>query len=204
MVQGGQRPKRPERGRQRITEAYSSSRGRLVLEARDVSDAACRLADRAETRLLAIRPSLPETRDPHHYQTRVRLRQLPVSHPPTLHRAGPEVFYQHVGLGYEVARKLLALFFSQVQGDGLFVAGDDRPPESPPLFAMPPPLPHRVALTRRLDLYDLRAKISQKLAAEWTRQQTAHLHNPHPVKGTDTLLLLSSQTTPRLKSRSRP
>ena len=154
-----------------MRDAHARRRRRRI--AHDVAQAAHRLADRAEAGLPRIGPGLPEAGDADHDQARIDRRQLGPAEAPLLHRAGPEVLEQEVGLLDQVLEQRLAVGLAQVERDRLLVARDDRPPQRLAVRLLAAPDAHRVALARRLDLDDLGAEVAEQLAAERAGQQGA-------------------------------
>src|SRR3546814_5657987 len=86
-----------------------------------------------------------------------------------------EILDQDVGLGDQLTGERLTLFGAQVDRDRIFVARDHAPPAG--LVALAP-VAHLVAGHRRFELDDLGAHIAKQLAAEGSRDQLPHLHDP--------------------------
>src|SRR5690606_29199247 len=127
--------------------------------------------------LARIRPGLAESRDADHDETRIALRELLIAATPLLHCAGTEVLEQKVRARSEIAQQLLAFRPPEIQGDRFLVARDHRPPERLAMRLLAAPLPHRVALPGRLDLYDLGAHVAEQLTAERSGEQRAGLRS---------------------------
>jgi hypothetical protein len=141
------------------------------------------LADRAVAGLLGIGPGLAVAGDADHDQPRVDGRERIEAEPPLLHRAGPEILDQDVGLRDELLDQVLAGRLAGVDLDRLLVAGDDRPPQRLAVRLLAAPFPHRVAGARLLDLDHLGTEIGEQLAAERTGEQLAHLDHPQVRQG---------------------
>src|SRR5690606_8214260 len=139
------------------------ARGRRARVADDVTQSPHRLTNGAETRLARIRPGLAESRDADHDETRIALRELLIAATPLLHCAGTAVLEQKVRARSEIAQQLLPCRPPEIQGDRFLVARDHRPPERLAMRLLAAPLPHRVALPGRLDLYDLGAHVAEQL-----------------------------------------
>src|SRR5215218_1896610 len=132
-----------------VAKAYANTRGRTIGVSRHVADPAHGLPDGPESGLVLVWTSLSVTRDPDHHEAGIDLSQVLIPQTPPFQRSRPEVFDDHVGFGDESAREVLALFFPQVEGDGLLVAGDDGPPEGVPVLAVAAPDPHGIPFARR-------------------------------------------------------
>ena len=89
-----------------------------------------------------------------------------VTQAPLLHRTGPEILEQEIGLSDQLLQYFLAGRLSQIEGNRLLVARDDRPPQRWLARLLPAPGPHRVTLVRRLDLDDFGAHVAEQLPAE--------------------------------------
>ncbi|CPP71609.1 Uncharacterised protein [Bordetella pertussis] len=135
-------------------------------------------ADGGKAGLLRLGAGLAVARDAQHDQTRVEGVQRLPRQAPFLHGAGAEVLDQHVGLGGQLARQVLALGLAQVHAHGLLVARLRFPPDRS-AFMQQAPLAQRVALPGRLDLDDLRAEVGQRLGGKGPRDQLPELQHPY-------------------------
>ena len=162
-----------ERGGQRVPDGEPDAARGPVGIAGQVADAAHGFADGPVTRTARVRPGLPEPRHPHHHQPLVDGGERAEVEAPLLQRPGPKVLYQHIGARDEVPEQLLAAGLTQVEGDGLLVARDDRPPHRQPAT----PGTHGVTGAGRLDLDDLGAHVAEELAAERARDQGPELED---------------------------
>jgi hypothetical protein len=77
-------------------------------------------------RPVLVGPGLPEAGDRHVDQPRIDRLRLLVAKAQARHRAGPEAFEQHVGLGDQRAQPLAAFVGLQIERDGSLVAVQRR------------------------------------------------------------------------------
>ena len=182
-VQRDQRADAGEGGRQRVADRDAGARRRPVRLADHRPQPAHRLADRAVARPGRVRPVLAVARHPHHDQARVVGHQVLGRHPPLLEGARPEVLDDDVRGGDQPSGQVLAVLLPQVDGDRPLAPGHHRPPQRPAVGLLPTPLPHGVALARRLELDDVRAEVRQELTAERSGEQLAHLHHSEVGQG---------------------
>ncbi len=183
VMQRRQRAHAGERRGERVADADADARRRRRRIADDIAQAAHRLADRAEAGAVRVRAGLAVARDPDHDQARVDRRERRVIQAPFLHRAGPEVLEQEIGLRDQFLQHVLAGALAQVERDRLLVAGDDRPPQRRIAVLLPSPNAHRIALIRRLDLDDLGAHVAEQLTAERPREQRAEFQDAQVGQG---------------------
>ncbi|MNI28339.1 hypothetical protein D3C73_821120 [compost metagenome] len=167
-------------GGQGVADRHAHARRRPVRLADDGAPAAHGLADAAEAGARGIGAGLAVTRHPHHDQARIGRHQVGGGQVPLLERARTEVLDQDVGLGDQLARRLLALGRAQVDGDREFVARDDPPPGRNLALA---PVAHGIADAGRLQLDHFGAHVAQQLAAEGAGDELAHLHDLDAVQG---------------------
>ncbi len=178
-MQRGERAHAAVSGGQRVTDRDPHARGRQIGIADDAAPAAHRLANAAESRPRRIGTRLAVTRHAHDDQPGVGLAEFGRVEVPFLERAGAEILDQYVGLGDQLARQLLTVFTSQVDGDRIFVARDHAPPAG---FVALAPVAHLVAGARRFELDDFGAHVAEQLAAERTRDQLPHLDDPDALQ----------------------
>ncbi len=183
VMQGHQGAQAGEGGRERVAERDAGPDRRLLRGSHHVPDPAHRLADRAEPGPGGVGPGLAVAGHPGDDQARVLLPERLGRQPPAFQRARPEVLHQDVGAGEQPAQQLLAVGGAQVAGDRHLVPGHDRPPQRLAVRFLPPPLTHRVALARQLDLDHLGPEIAEQLAAERPGQQLAQLDHPQVAQG---------------------
>ena len=127
-----------------------------------MSQAADRLADRPECRLVAIRSVLAVPGNPRDHQARIDRVQPDGTDPQPLQLAGAEIFHQHVRPGGELQHDVAILL--QIQFDRELVAAMDAEPHRVAVFRRTPAA-KRIA-TRRLQLDHLGAKVGQDARAE--------------------------------------
>src|SRR6185503_19573035 len=84
----------------------------------------------------------------------------------------------------QLPENLLPILMPQIERDALLVASDDRPPERLPLRLFAAPLPHGIALARRLHLYDFCAEVAEQLAAKRTGEKRSKLDDSQIGEGT--------------------
>ncbi len=160
---------------ERVAERDARARRRLVGVAVDVAEAGDRLAARGEARAVAVAAALAVARDARVDAARIDGVHLLGAEVPALHRARAEVLDDHVGARAQLGRDLLAARLAQVERDGALVAREHRPPERVVVVAQAPPLAHRVAARRRLDLDDVGAEVAEQRADERAGQELAEL-----------------------------
>jgi len=160
-----------ERGAERAVQAgdvvghrHRDARGRPVLVASEVAQAAHRLANDAVAGALAVGPVLAKAADAHHHQARVALRELLVAQAPLLQAAGAEVLHHHVAARSELGGDPLALRAAQVDADHRLVAENAGGVERHLVVALAHGA-HRVAF-RGFDLDHLGAEVGQQATAE--------------------------------------
>ena len=111
-------------------------RGRPVLLAGLVGEAAHGLGQRAERAALGVGAELAEAGHAQHHQPGVDLEQLPRPDTPALHHPWPEVLDDHIrGLG-QAPQDLLSAGLAEVQRHRPLVAGDDLPPQAVPVLVV--------------------------------------------------------------------
>ncbi len=169
-------------GGERVAEADAVARRRLAGVAVDVSEARDRLAGGREPRALAVAAGLAVAG-----HARVDAAGVPLVHvvgpqAPALHRARAEVLQHDVGGGGELGGDPLPRGLAQVERDGALVAGQDRPPQAVVVVAQAPPVAHRVAVARRLDLDHVGAEVAQQRARVGAGEQLAELDRPQAVQ----------------------
>ncbi len=168
--------------RHRVAQAEAHAHRRAVGIARQVAQAARRLADGGKARTFRIGPVLTVSRDARHDETGVDLGQGIKAQAPPFHRAGAEILDQDVGFAHEILQDRLACLAAQIDGDGALPARDDRPPDRIAIVIKPPPLAHRVALAGRFDLDDLGAEIGHDLSAIGTCDQLTKFDDPQALQ----------------------
>ena len=112
-------------------------------------------------------------------QTGVRGQQRPGRESELIHRAGPQVLDDDVGVAGESPKDLAALRVLQIYREAALVPIE---PSEVPTFAVRERLEEsgEVAASRALDFHDVRAKIGELHAAEGTRHVIADLDDPDP------------------------
>src|SRR5207302_677860 len=127
---------------------------------------------------------LPEHADAHHHDARV---EVVGTHVPGLHRAGPEVLADDVGVGGQPAEQLLALGPAQVAGDALAAPALHRPEERVLLAAgrclERADGAHEVALARHLDLDHLGAQLARRPAQNGAEMRVPASMTRRPASG---------------------
>jgi hypothetical protein len=112
----------------------------------------------------------------------VQRAQHLVAHAPAFERAGAEVLDQHVGLGDEPARDVLALGAAQVERERALVARLHLPPHRGAVLQQAP-VAQRVAAAGRFDLDDVGAEFAERLAGEGPGDELAHLDDAQALQG---------------------
>src|SRR6185436_17524969 len=135
----------------RVPEADTDAHRGTVRIAGYIAQATHRFADGAEAGTLPIWTRLSIARQPHHHQSRVRLRQPLPPQSPLLQRTRTEILDHDVGFRGEFAHALLALRLPHVDGYRFLVARLQVPPQRRAVVQLAP-LAQRVTAIRRLNL----------------------------------------------------
>ncbi len=114
---------------ERIADRDTAAHGHAAGLAGQMPQPAHCLADRAKSGQIPVRTRLAVPGNAQHDEPRVEFGQLPVIHPPPFQRSGPEVLDEHVGLGNQFARDVLAVGTAQVQRERALVARLHLPPD---------------------------------------------------------------------------
>src|SRR5215469_10905693 len=181
-IQGHQHAMDCEHRRQRIPERDPRPRWRLAGVSIDVAKPAHRLSGYGEARAARVRAGLPVSREPSNHKPRIDLPEIIRSEAPSLERARPEVFDQHIGPVRQAQQEISSLGLSQVKRDQLLVPALYGPPERAALISVLSPLAHGVALPGLLDLDNLGTKVSQQAPCEWASDQYAELEGAYPLQ----------------------
>ncbi len=131
---------------------------------------------------MGLRSGLPVAGHPHQDDAPIAFAQNVVAEIPLLQRARPEVLDDDVGALDEVEEEVAAAGLTQVERDGLLVAGVHRPEEVVPVEFGLPPGAQRIGRARRLDLDDLGAHVAEQPSRERSRDQRADLDDPDAVQ----------------------
>ena len=133
---------------------------------------------------MGVRSGLSVAGDPHQDDSPIALTQGVKAQTPALQRAGAEVLHDDVGLVDELKEQLAAAFGTQVEGDGLLVAGVHGPEEVVPVEFGLSPGAQRIGFAGQLDLDDLGAHVAEQSPGERPGDQRAELQNPDAVQRT--------------------
>jgi hypothetical protein len=154
-----------------------------------------------EAALGAARAVLPESRD-----RAVDERGLAGAEPvpaeaEPLHRAGPAILDEHVGLEHQRAGEVARGRVLEVEHDRA-LAAVDRCEVLAEAFGDRRPLPHRVAVGR-LDLRHVGAEVGEQHAAKGARRHVAELDDAHAREGAEGFLAHASVPAPAAPRTSR-
>ena len=128
----------------------------------------------------ATRAVLSEGRDRAIHQRRLARTEPVPAQTQALHRAGPAVLYQHIGIQHQLPAQVALLRVFQIQQHRLLAPVDGREVLAEAL-AQRRPLPHRVAFGR-FDLDDPGTEVRQQHAAERARRHMAELDHLDAVQ----------------------
>ena len=142
-------------------------------------EAAHRLDQRAETRLVRERPGLSPAGYPDDDQVGIGSEQNVGAEIHGLQFARNEVLDQDPGVPHHLEQQFPTARLPVVQGDGLLVARIDFPVAGD---TIDPPRPQVVAAARRLDLDHIGAKVGQHMRNDVARHQARKVKYPHTVE----------------------
>ena len=154
---------------------------RLAGAGGEVAQAAHRLADRAEGRLVAVGPVLAVAADAGDDEARVHRVQRVRAEAVALELAGAEILHQRIGLGDELLELRLPVRAFEVERDRELVAAMHAEPDGVAIDRRAPAA-HRVALGR-LHLDHLGAEIGQQPGGEGRGDVVAELDDPEAGEG---------------------
>ena len=166
---------------QRVADRKVGPHRRPVGETGDVAQSTHRFADRAEPRLIAVRPGLPESREPEHDDARIPRRKLLVAEPPFFQCPRPEILDDHIGILCQPAHDPLPFGGPQIDGDRFLVPVLHVPPQRGALVDFSP-VAQRIALGR-LDLDDFGAELREEFPGKGPGNQLSQLDHLQPFQG---------------------
>ena len=200
MVQSHHRADDAVQGGERIADRQIGPHRRTVRIAGEIAQAAHRLADCAETGLVAIGPGLAESRQAQHDQPRIFRGKAVVAQTPFFHGAGAEILDHDVRIPGERAHDLLPFGKAQIDRDRFLVARLRVPPQRSSLVELAP-LAQRIsaglAIGRgRLDLDDLGAEFGKHLPRERAGDKLAQFDDLDPLQRLFALITICAPPPP--------
>ena len=94
---------------QRVADADAHTHRHTAWLAGQVAQPAHGFGDHSKTGAVAVRAGLAIAADAQHDQARIEFQQIARPQPPALHRAGPKIFNQYIGIQRQLANNLLRL-----------------------------------------------------------------------------------------------
>ena len=184
VVQGRERAEAGERRCQFVADGNTHARGGSGGVTDHIAQSAHSLADGTEAGTVRIRSRLAVAGDANHDEARIDLAQLLPAAMPLFHGARAEVLQNKIRVDDHFLEQSLTFRLPHVQGDGLLVPADDRPPQGGFACSLTAPGAHRVTLARGFNFDHFGTHIPQQLAAERSCQQGAQLQHAQVGQGT--------------------
>ena len=182
VIEREQHADRAVQRRQRVADGDAAAHRHATRLAGEVAQAAHRLADDTEAGPVTIRAGLAIARDAQDDEAGVDRGERVGPETPAFERAGAKVLDQHIGLGDQPAREVLAFGLAQVERQRPLVARLHLPPDRRAVLQQPP-VAQRIPGTRRLDLDHLGTELAEQLAGERTGDELTHLDDAHALQG---------------------